>query len=46
MNAFRFGMLGVSDVPIGFAWAMMLASLAVLFATCVLLLQRGYRIRE
>jgi len=46
VNAFRFGMLGVSDVPIGFAWAMMLASLAVLFAICVLLLQRGYRIRE
>jgi ABC-2 type transport system permease protein len=46
VNAFRYGMLGVSDVPIGLAYLMMLLCLGVLFATCVLMLKRGYRIRE
>ncbi len=46
VNAFRYGMLGVSDVPIGFAYLMMVLSVAVLFGTCVLMLNRGFRIRE
>jgi ABC-2 type transport system permease protein len=46
VNAFRFGMLGVSDVPIGFAYVMMVLSVGVLFGACVLMLNRGYRIRE
>lgn len=46
VNAFRYGMLGVSDVPIGIAWLMMTVCLAVLFGACVLMLNRGYRIRE
>lgn len=46
VNAFRYGMLGVSDVPIGIAWLMMTVCLAALFITCVMLLNRGYRIRE
>ena len=46
VNAFRYGMLGVSDVPIGIAYLMMTVCLAVLFGACVLMLNRGYRIRE
>lgn len=46
VNAFRYGMLGVSDVPIGFAYLMMTVCLAALFGACVLMLNRGYRIRE
>jgi ABC-2 type transport system permease protein len=46
VNAFRYGMLGVSDVPIGFAYLMMVLSVAVLFGVCVSMLNRGYRIRE
>ncbi len=46
VNAFRYGMIGVSDVPIGRAYLMMTIFLVVLFGTCVLMLKRGYRIRE
>ena len=46
VNAFRYGMLGVSDVPIGIAYLMMTVCLAALFGACVLMLNRGYRIRE
>jgi len=46
VNAFRYGMLGVSDVPIGVAYLMMTVCLAALFGACVLMLNRGYRIRE
>lgn len=46
VNAFRFGMLGVSDVPIGIAYLMMTVCLVALFSACVLMLNRGYRIRD
>ncbi|MCL4720397.1 MAG: ABC transporter permease [Gammaproteobacteria bacterium] len=46
VSAFRYGMLGVSDIDIGTAYLMMIVCLAVLFATCVLMLHRGVRIRE
>jgi len=46
VNAFRYGMLGVSDVPIGIAYLMMIVCLVLLFSACVLMLNRGYRIRE
>jgi ABC-2 type transport system permease protein len=46
VNAFRYGILGVSDVPIGIAYLMMTVCLAALFGACVLMLNRGYRIRE
>jgi len=46
VNAFRYGMLGVSDVPIGTAYLMMVLCVAVLFGICVLMLNRGFRIRE
>lgn len=46
VNAFRYGFLGVSDVPVGLAYAIMLGAAVVLYATCVLLLNRGVGTRE
>jgi ABC-2 type transport system permease protein len=46
VNAFRYGMLGVSDIDIGVAYGVMLASIAVLFGTSLVLVRLGVRIRE
>lgn len=46
VNAFRFGFLGVSDVDVRFAYTMMIGAAALLFTSCVLLLNRGTGIRE
>jgi ABC-2 type transport system permease protein len=46
VNAFRFGFLGVSDVEIGAAFALMTASALLLFTVAVLLMNRGAGIRE
>ncbi len=46
VNAFRFGFLGVSDVHIGLAFALMAAAAAALFATDVILMNRGTGIRD
>jgi ABC-2 type transport system permease protein len=46
VNAFRYGFLGVSDVHVGFAFAIMVAAVVALFATCVWLMDRGTGTRE
>jgi ABC-2 type transport system permease protein len=46
VNAFRYGFLGHSDVDLGFSFAIMILSVVVLFAACVLLMNRGTGIRE
>jgi ABC-2 type transport system permease protein len=46
VNAFRYGMLGVSDIDIGLAYAVMLLAVATLFGACVTLIRLGVRIRE
>ena len=46
VNAFRYGFLGHSDVDVGFSFAIMIVSVLVLFAACVLLMNRGTGIRE
>jgi len=46
VNAFRYGMLGVSDINIGLAYLIILAFLAGLFALSMLLIQRGVGIRD
>jgi len=46
VNAFRYGVLGVSDIPIGIAYALIIALLVVLFALNMWLLTRGRGIRS
>jgi len=46
VNAFRYGFLGVSDVDVGAAFALMTAAALVLYAVAVLLMNRGTGIRE
>jgi len=45
VNAFRYGMLGSSDIAIGTAFAIILLSCALLFALTLYLLRRGFGIR-
>jgi ABC-2 type transport system permease protein len=46
VNAFRYGFLGVSDVNVGMAFALMTAAAVLLFALAVALMNRGTGIRE
>jgi len=46
VNAFRYGFLGVSDVDLGVAYAIMILAAVILYAACVWLLQRGVGTRE
>jgi ABC-2 type transport system permease protein len=46
VSAFRYGFLGTSDVSIVFAFAMMVGGAAVLFLTCVWLMNKGVGMRE
>jgi ABC-2 type transport system permease protein len=46
VNAFRYGFLGVSDVNVGFAYAIMSGAAVVLFSLCVWLMYRGIGTRE
>jgi ABC-2 type transport system permease protein len=45
VNAFRYGMLGSSDIPISTAYALMLGSAVALFAAALVLLHRGSGVR-
>ncbi len=46
VNAFRFGILGTSDISIGHAYAILLVFVVVLFSACMYLMRRGIGIRE
>ena len=46
VNTFRAGMLGVSDVSIGFALGMILAFIGLLTGSCLYLLEKGTGIRQ
>jgi len=46
VNAFRYGFLGNSDVHIGLSFVLMTATVLVLFAIAVLLMERGTGIRD
>jgi ABC-2 type transport system permease protein len=46
VNAFRFGFLGVSDVDVGLAYAIMIGASVALFALCVWLVHKGIGTRE
>lgn len=46
VNAFRYGILGTSDIGIGYAYAIVLIFVILLFSTCLFLMNRGVGIRE
>jgi ABC-2 type transport system permease protein len=46
VSAFRYGFLGTADVSIVFAFGMMIGGAAVLFLTCVWLMNKGVGMRE
>lgn len=46
VNAFRYGMLGVSDIDIGRAYAIIFVFIFVLFGACTILINKGVGIRE
>jgi ABC-2 type transport system permease protein len=46
VNAFRYGMLGRSDIPIGTAYAIIVGAFVALFALALFLLKRGTGIRS
>jgi ABC-2 type transport system permease protein len=46
VNSFRYGFLGHSDVHVGFAFAIMVAAVALMFGACVWLMEKGTGTRE
>jgi ABC-2 type transport system permease protein len=46
VNAFRYGLLGVSDVPLWLAYALMLGFVAALAGLGLWLLKRGVGLRS
>lgn len=46
VNAFRYGILGVSDIDIGFAYALILFFVVLSYGSALLLMNRGVGIRE
>ena len=46
VNAFRYGILGASDISIAHAYAILVIFVVVLFSGCMYLMQRGIGIRE
>ncbi len=46
VNAFRYGILGTSDIDIQHAYAILLVFVVLLFSVCVTLMNRGIGIRE
>ena len=46
VNAFRYGILGRSDIDIVHAYTILLVFVAVLFSACFLLMKKGVGIRE
>lgn len=46
VNAFRYGILGVSDISIAHAYTILIGFVVLLFSTCVFLMNRGVGIRE
>ena len=46
VNAFRYGILGASDISIVHAYVILLVFVVVLFSSCMMLMNRGIGIRE
>ena len=46
VNAFRYGILGTSDISIGWAYLIVILFVVILFSASLMLLNRGVGIRE
>jgi len=46
VNAFRYGLLGITDIPLGWAYAVMLGFAALLTALALYLIDRGIGLRS
>ena len=46
VNAFRYGILGTSDISIAHAYVILIVFVALLFTACMMLMNRGVGIRE
>jgi len=46
VNAFRYGVLGTSDIPIGTAYGIILFAIALLYGFSLYLLNKGTGTRE
>lgn len=46
VNAFRYGVLGSSDIDIVYAYAILVVFVVVLFSACMILMHKGVGIRE
>ena len=46
VNAFRYGILGTSDISIGHAYVILVGFVVLLFSACLFLMNRGVGIRE
>ena len=46
VNAFRYGVLGTSDINIVTAYLIVITFVVVLFSACLVLMNRGIGIRE
>ncbi len=46
VNAFRYGVLGTSDINVVHAYAIVLLFVAILFSACLILMNRGVGIRD
>lgn len=46
VNAFRYGILGTSDISIGHAYFILIVFIVGLFSACMILMRRGVGIRE
>lgn len=46
VNGFRYGMLGVSDIDVGVAYAIIMSFLIIAFAACYYMISRGIGIRD
>ena len=46
VNAFRYGILGTSDISIMHAYTILIGFIVLLFSACVFLMRRGVGIRE
>jgi ABC-2 type transport system permease protein len=46
VNAFRYGVLGTSDISVAYAYIILIGFVILLFSACMMLMRKGVGIRE